>query len=179
MTKLSWQNLQQVGPPILSSRTFPIHSSTRFLAPFTFASLRSWWYSAPQAFTPSSFLPLENKQIKKKERKKERKEVKNTHTFLYTPYHYIQTHTQEGKKKRKLYEVSTWNEMDFWTDSHIWHCQQKLVGGHISLWALMPFLHRSFKNVTQKVHLSCFWRYFHITAEWTWWRGLFLPTPVP
>lgn len=49
---------------------------------------------------------------------------------------YTHTHTQteeKSKEKVKFYRVLIWNEMEFGTDSHIWHCQQKLMSGPVTL----------------------------------------------
>lgn len=49
---------------------------------------------------------------------------------------YTHPHTQtedKSKEKGKFYRVLIWNEMEFGTDSHIWHCHQKLMSGLVTL----------------------------------------------
>lgn len=87
---------------------------------------------------------------KKKIKGKETKSQWHTHAApnIHTP-----KQMKKARKKEKFYGVLIWNEMEFGTDSHIWHCQQKLMSGLVTLWALMPFLHLSLKNVPGK--FSC------------------------
>lgn len=55
-------------------------------------------------------------------------------THICCPTH---THTpkqrKKSKEKGKFYRVLIWNEMEFGTDSHIWHCHQKLMSGLVTL----------------------------------------------
>lgn len=71
---------------------------------------------------------------KQKNGKRKKQRILTTHTLSSIATPPLSTHTEENKEKKgRFYEEPIWNEMDFCTDSHIWHCQQKLVGGPVSL----------------------------------------------
>lgn len=54
-----------------------------------------------------------------------------THTCC--PTHTPPQTEEKSKGKVKFYRMLIWNEMEFGTGSHIWHCQQKLVSGPVIL----------------------------------------------